>query len=258
MDELDYSAAGVPIRADMQAAHRAIWDFVRAPGAWWTGEQKVAIAAAARDADTCAFCRARKAALSPNAIAGEHASAGALPASIVDVVHRIRTDPGRLSRRWFESVMASGLEGAAPAAPGEGQEPAYVELVAVVALLTGVDFFCRSVGLPLFAMPVPGPGEPSRYRPPSARSGTAWVPMVAPEDATGREADLYPPSPLIPNIVRALSVVPDAVRVLRVSNDAHYLPIAEIGNPMARLAALDRMQTELVAARVSALNQCFY
>lgn len=247
MSEFDYSPAGVPVRDDMQAAHRAIWRFVQEPGTWWTGAQHVAIAAAARRADDCAFCRDRKTALSPNAVAGEHDGAGVLPATVVDAVHRIRTDPGRLSRAWFESLIASGLE-----------EPAYVELVAVVTMLTGVDFFCRSLGLELFALPAPSAGAPSRRRPAGAKSGTAWVAMVAPEDAIGPEADLYPPAPLIPNIVRALSLVPDAVRLLRVTNDAHYLPIADIGNPMARTAGLDRMQTELVAARVSALNQCFY
>src|SRR5262245_5544846 len=121
MKALDYSAAGVPVRGDIQAAHRTIFEFVRSPGPWWTGEQRVAIAAEARRADTCAFCRERKAALSPNAIAGEHDSAGVLPATVVDVVHRIRTDPGRLSRAWFESVTAGGLP-----------ELAYVDLVAVV------------------------------------------------------------------------------------------------------------------------------
>jgi hypothetical protein len=128
----------------------------------------------------------------------------------------------------------------------------------VVTAVTGVDYFCRALGMPLLPLPEPMPGAPTHHRPAGAKSGTAWVAMVAPEDASGAEADLYPPAPMIPNIVRALSLVPDAVRALVVSTNAHYLPVAEIGNPMARLAALDRLQTELVAARVSALNQCFY
>ena len=82
--------------------------------------------------------------------------------------------------------------------------------------------------------------------------------VTAATTATGAEADMYPPSPFIPNIVRALSLVPDAVRTMWRSSDAHYLPVADIGNPLARGAALDRMQTELVAARVSAINECFY
>jgi len=245
--EHDYSAAGVPIRDDLRAAHRLIWEYIRKPGNWWTGAQRVAICAAARGADACPLCRARKAALSPNAVSGKHADTGGLPPNVIDVVHRIRTDPGRLSRAWFESVVAGGLDA-----------PHYVELVSLVTMLSGVDFFCRSVGLAPFPLPEPLPGAPSRHLPASAKPGTAWVPMIAPEDAAGPEADMYPPAPFIPNIVRALSLIPDAVRTLWHSSDAHYLPVAEIGNPAARKAALDRMQTELVAARVSALNECFY
>jgi len=247
MDVLDYSPADVPIRDDLRAAHRLIWEYLARPGNWWTGAERVAIAAEARRAMSCPLCQARKESLSPGAVGGTHATTGALSANVVDVIHRIRTDPGRLSRAWFERVVADGLD-----------ETRYVELVAVVSQVTGVDFFCRSLGIPLFPLPDPLPGPPTRHRPASAKAGTAWVPMIAPEDASGPEADLYPPAPVIPNIVRALSLVPDAVRLLVRSSDAHYLPIAEIPNPAARRGALDRMQTELVAARVSALNQCFY
>src|SRR5689334_10083511 len=127
----DYSAADVPVRDDLTAAHRTIWGYVSSPGPAWAGEQRVAIAAAARQADTCRLCRARKDALSPNAVSGEHDGAGDLAPNVVDVVHRIRTDPGRLSRAWYESVIAGGIS-----------ELAYVDLVSVVTLLSGVDYFC--------------------------------------------------------------------------------------------------------------------
>ena len=77
------------------------------------------------------------------------------------------------------------------------------------------------------------------------------------EDATGPEVDLYGDAPFIPNIVRALSLVPGEVRALRKSSDSHYVSVAQIGDPTVR-RSLDRMQMELVAARVSALNECFY
>ena len=89
------------------------------------------------------------------------------------------------------------------------------------------------------------------------RSTTLKAPMIAIADAAGPEADVYGGLPMVPNIVRALSLVPDEVRALRKSSDAHYLPIGQIPDPTVR-RALDRMQMELVAARVSALNQCFY
>jgi hypothetical protein len=135
--------------------------------------------------------------------------------------------------------------------------PAYVEIVGVTVMVTGVDYFARALGVPPAPLPEPRPGEPSRSEPESARAGIAWVPMIAPEDATGAEADLYDEAPFIPNIVRALSVVPPEARAMQRSSRAHYLPVAEIPDPTAR-RALDRLQMELIAARVSALNQCFY
>jgi len=67
------------------------------------------IAAETRRAPYCALCRRRKEALSPAAIAGKHDSLDELPEAVVEVIHRVRTDPGRLSERWFRDVIATGL-----------------------------------------------------------------------------------------------------------------------------------------------------
>jgi hypothetical protein len=158
----------------------------------------------------------------------------------------VRTDSGRLTRAWFERVIASGLA-----------ESPYVEVVGIVTLLAGVDYFCRALGAAPFPLPAPLPGEPSRHRPAGLRSGIAWVPLLAPEDASGPEADLYDPAPAVPNIARALSSVPDCVRLLQQATRSHYVSLADLGNPM-KGRAIDRMQIELVAARVSAINECFY
>src|SRR5437867_1979355 len=104
MEEPDYSAAGVTVRPDLRGCHRFLLAHVTSPGTWWSGEERHAIAAASRSATECRLCRERKAALSPAAVSGAHDDAGRVPATVVDVVHRIRTDPARLSRSWFESV----------------------------------------------------------------------------------------------------------------------------------------------------------
>ena len=235
-----------PVREDIRTAHWALWRHIAAPGTWWTGAERVAIAGEARHADDCEFCAARKSALSPAAVRGEHQSVSTLRHDVIDVIHRVRTDPARLSRFWFDAVITGGLD----VGP-------YAELLGIVTMITGVDYFARSLGVERFPLPEPQPGEPSRHVPASAKWGTAWVPMIAPEDASGPEADLYPPAAMIPNIVRALSVVPSEVRMLQIMASTHYLRIEQIPDPTAR-RALDRMQMELVAARVSALNQCFY
>lgn len=242
----DFDYGGTPVREDIRAAQRAFWDHLRSPGAWWTGAERVAIAAESRLAEACDLCARRKAALSPGAVAGDHGGTELLPAAVVEVIHRVRTDPARLSRPWFDGVAAAGV------AP-----PPYVEVIGIVTMLAGVDAFARALGVESFPLPEPKPGAPSRHLPDSARPAGAWVPMIAPEDASGPEADLYPGGTMIPNIVRALSLVPDEARMMQVLAAAHYLPIERIHDPLAR-RTLDRLQMELVAARVSLLNQCFY
>jgi len=244
--QLDYAPAGVAVREDLRQAHARFLRHLASPGSWWSGAERLAIAAESRNALGCRLCLERKEALSPASLQGEHESLGALPASLVDVIHRVRTDSGRLSRSWFDGVLESGLD-----------EGSYVEAIGVVTMLAGVDCFARALGLPPFPLPEPLPGEPSRQRPTSARPGTAWVAMIAPEDADGPERDLYGEADFVPNIVRALSLVPDHVRVLRELSSAHYMGFAEIPD-FSRRGALDRMQMELVAARVSSLNECFY
>jgi alkylhydroperoxidase family enzyme len=169
-----------------------------------------------------------------------------LPENALEVIHRVRTDPGRLSRDWYERRLAGGLS-----------EEQYVEIIAVVTLCAGVDYFCRALGVTPFTLPEPKDGTPSHYRPASAVGGTAWVPMVEPDVASGPESDLYAGIDFVPNIMKALSLVPDAARALQRSSDAHYVPVNKIADPSAR-RSLDRMQMELVASRVSALNECFY
>ena len=238
--------AGIAVRDDIREAHSALWAHIAAPGAWWTGAQRVAIAAESREAPGCALCRERKAELSPAAVPGKHEAGGELSALVVDVIHRVRTDAGRLTRDWFDCVVADGLF------PAE-----YAELVGVVTMVAGVDFFARALGIPPFPLPSPQPGDPTRWLPASACPGVGWLPTIAPEEASGPEADVYGGSPFVPNIMRALSVVPDEVRMLRRLASAHYLAVEQIPDPTAR-RTLDRMQMELVAARVSALNECFY
>lgn len=230
----------------MKEAHGFLLQHLRSPGTWWSGRERIAIAAESRHAERCRLCIERKAALSPAAVKGQHDSLRQLPENVVEAAHRIRTDPARLSKAWFDGLMESGLDDAS-----------YVELVGVVVFLAGMDYFARALGIPRFALPEPLPGEPARRRPKSAKPGSAWVPMIAPEDAGGPEAGLYGELTFVPNIMRALSLVPNEARALRRSSDAHYVPAHQIGDPTVR-RSLDRMQMELVAARVSALNECFY
>jgi hypothetical protein len=241
-----YAAAALPVRDDIVAAHTHLRRHAAEPGTWWSGRERLAIWEEARRAASCGLCAERRAALSPAAVSGEHEHAGALPETLVEVVHRVRSDPARLSRRWLDELLARGLSDAA-----------YVEAVGVAVRGIGMDVFARAVGVEPAPLPQPLPGEPSRHRPAAARDEGAWVPMIAQVDAAGPEADLYPPDAYFPNVGRALSLVPDEVRANRELLAAHYLDFHEVVD-VRNERTLPRSQVELLATRVSALHDCFY
>lgn len=242
---LSYSHATVRVRPDLPDAHQRAWDRIARAGTWWTGAERVAIAAEVRNAGRCRVCRERKQALSPAAVTAPHDSVSELAAPALDAVHRVTSDPARLTKAWFECARADGLD-----------EGAYVELVGVVVTVVSIDSFCRGLGVPAHPLPEPLPGEPSRYRPEAAVLEGAWVATIPASAARGAEADLWSPG-RTGNVIRALSLVPDEVRTLSDLGAAHYLPF----NRMMDLRAarsIDRMQIELLAARVSTLRECFY
>jgi hypothetical protein len=130
-----YASVSIPIRDDLAAAHERAWGRIGRPGTWWDGARRVAIAAEARHARFCSLCRRRKEALSPASIAGKHDSLGELPETVVEVIHRVRTDPGRLGERWLREVIDGGL-----------REEEYVETVSIVAHVVAIDTMARGLG----------------------------------------------------------------------------------------------------------------
>src|SRR5215470_14227739 len=122
-----YASSSVAIRDDLAKAHARAWERIGRPGTWWDGAARVAIAAETRHAASCRLCRRRREALSPFAVEGTHDSLGQLGEILVELVHRVRSDPGRLSERWYHSIIAGGLS-----------EEQYVEAVSVVAHVVAI------------------------------------------------------------------------------------------------------------------------
>ena len=243
----DYAKSGYAIRENIPDAHQTVWQMIGQPGCWWPSEDRVAFVAEARNARACEACQRRREALSPNVDCGPHLSTTHLPDVVVDTVHRITTDPARLSRSWLDGVNAAGVT-----------DEQYVELLGVVVAAISIDAFHRAMGLPLEPLPAPTPGSPSGYRPPGAADSGAWVQTVQPQHAGEREADLYPGG-RTGNVISAMSLVPDSVRMLLRLGEAHYLPLKSILTPNDNAdSALSRSQIELLAGRVSSLSDCFY
>ena len=241
-----FAGSVLPVRADLVEAHERAWSAIAAAGTWLTGEQRVAVASEIRKALDCAQCARIKAALSPNAVEGAHDTLGTLGAAHAELVHRVVNDPGRLTEKWSESMLAKGLS-----------EGVYVETVGLVAMVMIMDTCHRALGLPLRDLPGPAAGEPSRYRPPGARKKAAWLPLVEPEDTVESDGPLYP-SPKAGYIYRGLSLVPQAVRDYWALANCHYLPGEYVYQFGTSIRAIERPQVELLAARVSAMHQCAY
>lgn len=247
MTAFDYESAPWPIRRDIGDAHRAFWVRLAGAGSWWTGAERVAIANESRNALDCGFCAERKGALSPYTLTGVHEHSGGLPESAIDAVHRIVTDQGRITRRWVEDNAADGLSKAA-----------YVELVGIVVCTFSIDEFHRALGLDLEPLPTPVAGQPDHYRPANLAEDIGFVPTVPRDGATGNESDLWDGSRGA-NVIRALTLVPQALRDWREIASAQYLSFKAMANMVKEDdRELDRMQMELVAGRVSSINECFY
>jgi hypothetical protein len=87
----------------------------------------------------------------------------------------------------------------------------------------------------------------------------AWIPTV-PNGPAGGDigASLYHGQPM-PYIVRAMSLVPDELRAHLELEIAHYTRLDKLFDyQYQHHEGLTRPQTEVVAGRVSALNDCFY
>ncbi len=135
----------------------------------------------------------------------------------------------------------------------------YVEILSVVVSILAVDSFHHCLGFKLEPLPEAREGEPGRYRPVEAKEGPAWVPMVDVKEVAESDADIYEGMDRHVNVISAMSLVPDAVRLLRNQSAAMYLDVGDVGNPASNGGrALSRPQIELIAGRVSALNDCFY
>jgi hypothetical protein len=248
MDTVDYSSARYPVRANFAESQNRYYERLAAPGTWLTGAQRVAIGKEVRKSQSCSLCSQRKAALSPYAVEGEHDRDSDLPEVMIEVVHRIVTDASRLTKTWFDGVIAQDLK-----------VEEYVEILATLAHCWGIDEFCRVIGVAPNELPEPKTGEPSYYRPGQVieDGDGSWVPMLPIRLETGPEADLW--DGYLDNVIRCVSLVPDEIHSILGILEPFYVPIELINElDVSPYGNLTRMQSELVGTRVSALNDCFY
>ncbi|WP_419842197.1 alkylhydroperoxidase-related (seleno)protein [Candidatus Poriferisodalis sp.] len=239
----------LPIRDDLQAAHGEIAARWSQPGTWWTAVQRTEIVAQVRAARDERDHRSNgddplPPWVQPSTLAQRAGQArpepadanGLLPPAAVDAVWRITNHPGTLTQDWYRSIIGRGID-----------PLAYVELVGLVAQANCVDRFADALGLPRIALGEPVDGPPTQHTAPTPVEYQVkyhWVPT----------AELK-----MPNVIKALSAVPAENEALFILSDAQYVPMDRVrGELINDQNSLSRPQIELIAARTSKLNECFY
>lgn len=226
----------LPIRDDLLAAHQAIVDRWSSPGTWWTALERLAIVEEVR--------RARDADHVPppwvhaSSVEGLIHDDQVLPAAAIDVIWRLTNHPGTLTIDWYKSIVTWGADAASGVTPFR-----YTELVAVIAQANCIDRFADGLSMTRASLPEPIEGQPTQLVPDGATQRDHWVPTV---------------NINAPQVIRALSGVPEENKAMFILSDAQYIPIDEMGEFTADRNSLTRMQVELIAARTSKLNECFY
>jgi hypothetical protein len=236
------------IRDDLASALDNAWTSLAEAGVWWTGAERFDITRETRHARVCPLCARRKEALSPSAVPGDHDTCTDLPPPAIEAIHRLVGDPGRLSRGWYEGLLAQGLD-----------DVRYVELLSVVAITTAIDTFDAAIGRQSRPLPAVRHGAPMRRRPRGAREGLAWMATLAPQDVSPDDPPLYAAAGRIGgNVHLSLSLVPEAMVAFWDMFETMYLTNAAMRDFDREYRAIDHAQIEMLAARVAVLNRCTY
>ena len=115
----------------------------------------------------------------------------------------------------------------------------------MVSRTVAIDTFCFALGIDAWPFPEPPGGADMEAGPhgevdPAAACNGGWLPTVGPAWPTN-----------------ALSAVPSENRAMHRLHAALYLAAGQMGEWDVR-RGLHRTQMELVAARTSLLNECFF
>lgn len=151
------------------------------------------------------------------------------PVTITEVAGLVSHRAATIGSDTVDLIEAAGID-----------RSTYVEIVGLVSRATAIDTFERGIGRRPRELPEPADGEPSRESAPEARRRAGWVSTVG---AIG------PPT--------ALTSVPREAADQEALHGALYLSYSGMSD-LDVDRGLHRTQMELVAARVSLLNDCFF
>ena len=223
---MGFTALSNHVSKEIVDAFKIVWDYLGRPGAWWTGTQRIAIAQQVRNSAPRPLWDRPP----PLDTLSDEAN-GVLTLFELGVVERVTVQPSSINLETYEHIVQR-----------MGQDK-YAELASVVSQVVPIDHLHDALGLGREELPTPIEGDITRERPDGLVTGVGFLPTL--------------PTEGLPHVAVALSLslADNARRMLLVR--AMYS-----GDSFAEMVwthrSLSRPQVELVAARTSALNECFY
>ena len=116
--------------------------------------------------------------------------------------------------------------------------------MAVVAQANAIDRFADALNLDRVELPTPSASEPPKISEAALQVTSHWVPTAKIKG---------------PNVLKALSAVPFENESLSLLSSAQYVHFGDLlSDLVSKQNSLTRMQVEVLAARTSKLNECFY
>ena len=241
--ERSHASEGFAVRDDLTAAMAGVWERLGAPGATWTGAQRIGMARVARaalaDPDPLAPW------VKPSTVDRRVADTDVAP-HVGDAIYRLTRHAATLSEDWYRDTLAMA----------EMSPQQWVESIEIVIAVVAVDGFCTAAGLDTPELPQPQPGHPFGVGDvPSRAARHHWVPVLHLED----DADGYwGAMVVVAPVIRAMSAVPTSHQTMFELISTMYMDGPAMADMEWSRGTLDRRQIELVASRLAALRECFY
>ena len=203
-----------------------VWQNLGKPGAWWTGQQRIEIAKEVRNSSQpTLFERV-------NDLSGySHQETESLSPYVRAVVRKIAYQSSTIDRDAYNRIVDV-----------LGQDR-YAELAAIVTQVVPIFTLADILGYPREKLPTAHEGIPTKERPEGLVNDVAFLPTFSPRG--------------LPHVAVSLSLAQadNARRMLLVRS---MYSGTNFGEMVWEHRSLSRQQIELVAARTSAINECFY
>ena len=223
---MEFHALSSHVDKEILSSFKIVWDHLGRSGAWWTGPQRIAIAQHIRNS-------------APRPLWDKPPSIETLPDELVGeltifergVVERVTVEPSSIDIGAYQHILER---------MGEDK---YAELAAIVSQVVPIDHLHDALGIEREELPEAAEGPITMERPKGLVTNIGFLPTL--------------PAEGLPHVAVALSLslADNARRMLLVRSMYSGQTFDQM---IWTHRSLSRPQVELVAARTSALNECFY